>query len=234
MMNDRDECTRLRQVMPEVALGIASIEDQALVLGHARGCPDCRAELSALSGLADDVMALVPPAEPPSGFESSVITAVAPPVPTARSGPGRLVRALRLAAVIVLVAALSGGVVWWSGAEDRRVAGQLRQTLETAQGEYIVAFPVRDAAGARQGSVFAYQGDPVWLYVALDSTLPPGEYDFELVTTAGVTQPVRADVDMTDRRGWGTTMEIPVHDVAQLRVLDESGQLVLIAHFTRS
>lgn len=228
-MSETNGCVAVRQLLPEVALGIAPVEDQARVADHVRSCAGCRGELAALSAVADDVMALVPPVEPPSGFESAVIAAL-PDVPR-RRGPGRWVRALRAAAVIVLVAALSGGVVWWSGAEDRRVASQLRETLDTAHGEYFAAFPMRDEGGVRRGSVFAYQGDPVWVYVALDRPLPAGTYDFELVGRDGVTRPVRSDVDMTGRRGWGSTLELAVHDVAQLRVYDATGALVLIARF---
>lgn len=133
--------------------------------------------------------------------------------------------------MIVLVAALSGGVVWWAGAEDRRLAGETRQTLQTARGEYFTAFPVRDSAGDQQGSLFAYQGDPSWLYLALDRPLPDGKYDFALFTRDGARHAVREDVEMTGRRGWGTTMQLPVPDVARLSVYDEAGALVLTARF---
>ncbi|MGH3714222.1 MAG: zf-HC2 domain-containing protein [Micromonosporaceae bacterium] len=252
-------CGELRQLMPEVALGIAPIEDQARVLAHVTGCPQCRTHLTELSGLSDDILALVPPVEPPSGFESAVIAAVAAdqptpaahrPTPADEAAPAdqpatasgtaraptrtRLVRALRLAVVFVLVAALAAGVVWWAGAEDRRVASGLRQTLATADGEYFVAFPVRDPAGARRGALFAYQGDPPWLYLSLDRPLPPGRYDIELVTRGGAGQPVDDAVDMTGRRGWGGAIALPVHEVALVLVLDDTGRVVLSAELKRS
>ncbi|MGH3739623.1 MAG: zf-HC2 domain-containing protein, partial [Micromonosporaceae bacterium] len=69
-------CTPIRDLVPEAALGIAPVEQQARVLGHVTGCPECRAYLSESVAVADGVLTLVPPVEPPSGFESAVAAAL--------------------------------------------------------------------------------------------------------------------------------------------------------------
>ena len=67
------DCARVRAGLPEVALGIADGEQRALALEHIAGCPDCRRELEELSSLADELIALAPEREPPTGFENRVL-----------------------------------------------------------------------------------------------------------------------------------------------------------------
>src|SRR5918995_5431779 len=72
-MTDSRGCAQVRDLAVEVALGVATAEDRVLVLGHVITCVDCRAHLAELSTLVDDMLRLVPPAEPPTGFESAVL-----------------------------------------------------------------------------------------------------------------------------------------------------------------
>lgn len=70
----------------EVSLGTASCAEQAAALAHTRGCPRCRVELDALSGLAQALTALLPDAAPPAGFAQRVVSATAPATGRTRSG----------------------------------------------------------------------------------------------------------------------------------------------------
>ncbi|MQA26923.1 MAG: hypothetical protein GEU94_16005 [Micromonosporaceae bacterium] len=221
-------CAQARELAPEVALGVAPVEERARVLEHIVRCAGCRAYLAELSGVADDLLSLAPRAEPPSGFESAVLARLDSPGAAPRNR-GKLRRALQLAAVIALVAALSGGAVWQAGQPDRELADQVRQTLATADGKYFAAYPLRNPDGAQRGSVFAYEGEPTWLVCALDEPLPKGWYEVQLVTLDGERHQLASGPYLGGLRAWGAELPVAVDETAQLRILDKQGRPVLSA-----
>lgn len=226
-------CEQVRELAPEVALGVASVEERLRVLEHVARCAECRAYLGELAGAADELLLLAPSVEPPSGFESAVLARLDESSP-AKPRRHRLRRALQLAAVLTLVAALSGGAVWWAGEPDRQLADQARQTLTVADGQYFAAFPMREPGGAQRGSVFAYQGEPTWLVCALDEPLPDGWYEVLLITRDGERLELASGRYLGGLRAWGAELPMAVHDTAELRILDKEGRLVLSARISRS
>ena len=70
------------------------------------------------------------------------------------------------AAAVVVAATISGGAVYVSGRADRELAANVRRTLAVAGGVYFAAFELVDDGGRRVGTVFGYQGEPVWVVVA--------------------------------------------------------------------
>jgi hypothetical protein len=66
-------CDDLRDVAPDVALGLLTGEERAEALAHLQGCEACRAEVASLAGTADEVLLAAPEAEPPPGFRSAVL-----------------------------------------------------------------------------------------------------------------------------------------------------------------
>jgi hypothetical protein len=63
--------------LPELALGLLDGPEEAAALAHVDGCERCRQELDDLLRTADMVLAAVPPAEPPPGFEMAVLARLA-------------------------------------------------------------------------------------------------------------------------------------------------------------
>jgi hypothetical protein len=230
-MTDSRRCAQVRDLAAEVALGIATAEDRVFVLGHATTCADCRTYLAELSSLVDDVLTLVPPAEPPTGFESAVLARYDEAATVGRARRLGRRRLLGFAAALLLAASASGGAVYWSGRDDRQLADGLRDTLRTANGQYFAAFPLRDLGGTQRGAVFGYQGDPAWVFLTIDEPLPTGRYAVELVVRDGTTRRLVTGVDLS--RGWGGSIPVAVHDAALLRILDADGRLVLSARLTR-
>jgi hypothetical protein len=175
------ECGTIRELVPEVALGVAGGEERARVLEHLGRCAACREELDGLSALADELLVLAPPAEPPAGFEARTLARLAPRSP--RHGALRV--ALAAAAGAALAAALTAAVLLASGSDDRRVAADHRATLAEANGEYFEAGRLRDGRGRPVGQAFGYEGKPSWVTVVLSSPVPPGVYTLELVGKKG-------------------------------------------------
>jgi hypothetical protein len=66
-------CTQVRELAPELALGILGGAERAEVVLHVNGCARCQAVVSELTEVADTLPQLVPEVEPPPGFESRVL-----------------------------------------------------------------------------------------------------------------------------------------------------------------
>jgi len=166
-------CDDIRAAAPELALGVLDGEQRARVLTHARDCAPCRAHLDELAVVAQEILTAAPAHEPPPGFESRVLDKLQP----ARSRPAR--RRRRLMSAIAASALLAAGAATWitlsATHDDRRLGAQYRGVLATAGGKYLAAKELRDAAGARRGVVFAYQGDQPWVTVVLDKAAADGE-----------------------------------------------------------
>src|SRR5262249_6157168 len=136
-MSGSGHCDETRELVPELALGIADGEDRARVLEHAATCADCRHELEELAGLADELLVLAPAAEPPVGFERRVLESIAPVAAPARRRRRRLRPVLALAAAAVAAAAVTAGAVLVAGRDDRRLADHYRSVLAEAHGSYL-------------------------------------------------------------------------------------------------
>ena len=74
-------CERMRDLAPEIALGIADGEERAEALRHLSTCGECRRVVEQLSQVADELLVLAPVQEPPAGFESRVVEAMGLPEP---------------------------------------------------------------------------------------------------------------------------------------------------------
>src|SRR3954452_2147868 len=98
-MNDMS-CAMLADVAAELALGVLTGRERADAIEHLDRCEACREDVHKLMATGDEFLGLLPPAEPPAGFETRVLDRLgllAPRLP-APSLPGRV---WRLAAAAV-------------------------------------------------------------------------------------------------------------------------------------
>src|SRR5947207_1025228 len=68
-------CAQLRDVAPELALGVLGGAERAEALIHVNGCARCQALVTELTEVADLLPLLAPEHEPPAGFERRVLAA---------------------------------------------------------------------------------------------------------------------------------------------------------------
>ena len=124
------DCAVCRELAPELALGLVTGPERAQAHAHLQGCAECRAYVGELAGLHDRLRELVPPVEPPVGFEQRVLSRIgtataarrpaAPPEPAGRARWRRGRLAIAAAAVAVVFA---GGWAGGSATSDRPVTG---------------------------------------------------------------------------------------------------------------
>jgi anti-sigma-K factor RskA len=66
-------CVDLRELAPDVALGLLTGEERAAALAHLEGCEACRADVASLAVAADEVLLAAPEAAPPADFTARVL-----------------------------------------------------------------------------------------------------------------------------------------------------------------
>ena len=190
-MAEHDDCARLRELAPELALGVLSGEERAEARNHLAICPECREYVLELTSVGDGLLALVPGAEPPVGFEdrllsrmsitagqASISAAVTAPIPIAqapapvpvdvlaqrraRRGAGRWVPLVAAAAAIALVFGFGG---WAMGLNS-----QNRPVEQTASpsAPQLLHGTLLTADHKPMGHVWAWQGKPSWLYMDVE------------------------------------------------------------------
>ncbi|MFF3911772.1 anti-sigma factor family protein [Streptomyces sp. NPDC001848] len=69
-------CEKLREIGPELALGVLPGRERAGAVAHLDGCADCREYVAQLTLVGDRLIGLLPCGEPPVGFETRVAQAL--------------------------------------------------------------------------------------------------------------------------------------------------------------
>ena len=217
-------CDEIRAAATELALGVLDGEERARVLEHTRGCSACRAHLDELAVVAQEILTAAPAHEPPPGFESRVLDALLPARPPARRWR-RLVPAIAVAA---LLAACGATFVTLSATRDERELGaHYRAVLATAGGKYLAARELRDAAGAKRGVVFAYQGDQSWVTVVLDddaAAFDDGPWRVAISLRDGAVRELGRFDPATAGPVWGHALPVAVREVAAVRLTGADGR----------
>jgi Putative zinc-finger len=218
-------CAEVRELAPELALGVVEGEERGRALEHLADCPDCRRRVEELAEVADQLLLLAPHREVPAGFESQVLRRVLPsPQPRRRRRLGLVLApvAAAIAAVAITLAVVS---------DDLDLASDYRETLDEANGQGFYAAPLQSEDGARAGTVFSYVGSPDWLLITVD----PGHRDMrgaELVLDDGSQTPLRwFRLDGSGTSGGALTVD--PHEMSVLRLLPAPGGEPLVARFGR-
>ena len=212
------DCMRVREALPELALGIADGEQRALVLEHTARCSDCRRELEELSSLADELITLTPEREPPPGFENRVLDRL-----NGRQTKHQPARQRRwrfaFAAAVPAVAAATALAMSIAYSSDRKLASQYRAALQGAHGKYLQSAHLNTPAGQQAGIVFAYQGSPSWMFYTLTGRYGSALYKEQIVTRSGstLTLPPFRLANGT----WGIATPVPVRDIARVKLIPQ-------------
>lgn len=227
-MKPRPTCDEVQLLASEVALGIASGDERALVLAHTRSCSDCRRMVEELSATADALLLLGPVREPSSGFESQVLTKMRS---AHRPRGGKRLGWIAVAAASVLITAAAG---FWITYDDRRVAEHYRDALAVADGEYFGVVPLLLRDGDPAGHLFAYEGDPAWVFFIFDVPVEAGRYEAQIETKAGEIRSLgTAEIDAGDVT-WGRDIPVELREVRSVRMIDDGDDVVVEATFGSS
>jgi hypothetical protein len=231
-MNAEMSCEHVRELAPELALGIAEGDERGAALRHLAGCAGCRQLVSELSLVGDELLLLAPHEEPPPGFESRVLGRLTEPSrPTGRWPLVRRWRLVAVAAALVLVAALGGGSVFLATAGDRRLAESYQAVLRQGQGSFFAAAPLQGPRG-RVGTVFGYQGQPSWAMVTLRPPMPAERRLQVQVLTRDGRYLAAGEAVLGGATGtWGVQLPVDLSAVHELRLVGPDARTVFSATF---
>ena len=221
-----ERCEAIRDVLSEVALGIADGADRARVLEHVAGCASCLRELEQESQVADGLLTLAPEHEPPIGFELGVLRSIEPPAPAPRRR--FLLRPVAVAAAVAaaVAVAVTAGLMHLGSRDDRRLADEYRTALAEANGRYFSARQLADPAGRRGGVLFVYRGAPSWILVTVDPAQQEAVDEAEVVTRDGRRIPL--DAFRLSDGAWGGALPVDLEDVAAVHLLDADSRSALV------
>ena len=227
-------CEEIRELAPDIALGIADGAERAEALRHLSTCAECRRVVEQLSQVADELLVLAPTQEPPAGFESSVVEALG------LEGPPRRRRARWLTprwlaprlGPALAAAAVTAATLIAVYSDDHRTAERYRETLARADGQYFQAEQLTDRAGSEGGVVFGYEGRPSWLFVTVDPAHRDAVTSGELVTTDRRTIPLPS-LELDRRGSWGAAIPVKLSKVASVRLLGERPRQTLRASISQ-
>jgi hypothetical protein len=169
------ECASVREVAPDLALGLLDGEARANALEHVHRCPSCQAVVAELSGVADLLVQLAPEAEPPPGFERRVLDATR----RDRRARRRWVTAIAAVAAAAAIGAIALVRIVDAGrSSERAAAGALHTT------------PMRGANGLSVGRVVTTEGSPATAIITVDYAVADGDYDLVLRSARGTSQTI--------------------------------------------
>jgi hypothetical protein len=202
------ECASVRDMAPDLALGLLDGEARADALAHVHRCPSCQAMVGELSEIADLLLQLAPEADPPPGFERQVLEG------TRRD---RHVRRRWVTAIAAVAAAAVIGAV-----AVVRIVDAGKATSESAAA--LRTSPMRSPDGLRVGRVVTTAGTPARAVVTVDYAIPDGDYGLVVRSRSGSSDTVGA---MTVHDGHGTWRgAIGTSDRTLLAMVDGEGTVV--------
>ena len=230
------ECARVRELAPELALGIAEGDERAAALQHLAGSAACRHEVSDLAAAADATLLLAPSAEPPTGFETRALARFAdlaaeperdelgPDEPEAARIVAAVPRRRRRPALVALAAAAAllavvGLAVGLAQRSDRSGTGPT-----AAAGWTDRSGALRTPGGTVVGRVTLDQGRESTLTVELADGAVVGHLRRPLRLRHRCPVPrgtLRAGPGATEP--WSTSIGVPTYDLRRVRLVNTAG-----------
>jgi anti-sigma-K factor RskA len=208
-------CADVRELAPELALGILSGAERAEVVLHVNGCARCLASVAELTEAADAIPQLAPEAEPPPGFEAGVLHRLGERERRTRRRWIAAAAAVAAGAMIVSVT-----VVRVIDAKDTTPVAATGTTTPAVGEPVPVAMqggPLNLAAG------WAFVNDQHGVAVSVDYGIPSGSYAVQVVPTRGEPTAI-GTIEVVDGRGhWTGTSSDPLRAGAQIALVDPAG-----------
>jgi hypothetical protein len=209
-------CAEVRELAPELALGILSGAERAEVVLHVNGCARCQAHVAELTEVADVIPQLAPEAEPPRGFESRVLHRLDERERRTRRRWIGIAAAVAAAAIIVSVTVVR--VIEANDSTTNVAAGP----STTRVGAAPVAVPMEGGAG-NVSAGWAFVNDRHGVAVSVSYGIPSGSYSVAVTPTGGAAGSI-GTIRVVDGKGnWTGRSPEPLRAGARIALVDASG-----------
>jgi len=225
-------CAEFADSAAELALGVLTGRERAEALAHLDHCETCREHVRQLTITGEQMLGLLPAAEPPAGFETRVmdrlgLTVPAPqPIRRRRRRPawGHAMSPRRvLAAAAVVVAVLAAAVGGW---------GLHAATVPAASSSLSAGTLVAATDHDSVGKVYVYNGESRWMYMTVDLESGNDTVICQLVGADGHITTV-GSFRLADGYGsWGSPAWTGDGKPVGARLLNANGTVLATATFT--
>src|SRR3954447_14698594 len=214
-------CTEVRELAPELALGILGGAERAEVVLHVNGCARCQAYVGELTEAADAIPQLVPEREPPPGFEDRVLHHL---------DDGRLrtrrrwVSAIAAAAAAAAIFSITAVRVVESG-DDATVASGANATSTTvARGTPVAVAMEGGSADLTAG--WAYVTDQHSVAVSVSYGVASGDYRIQVDPAKGTPATIGTMTVENNRGSWTGRSEPALGAGSRIALADATGHEV--------
>jgi hypothetical protein len=206
-------CAQLRDVAPELALGILGGAERAEAIIHVNGCARCQALVNELAEAADALPLLAPELEPPVGFEQRVLS----------SGRARRRRSVRRLVSAVAVAAAAAAIL--SITVVRVVESGNDGARPSATGPSTPAKPmaVKMVSASNLPAGWAYVTNKHSVAIALDYGLKSGSYKVAVQPPAGSTVTIGTMTVDNHHGSWTGTSQVALRVGSTISLVDADG-----------
>jgi hypothetical protein len=212
-------CETVEDDLAELALGILSGRRRSEALGHVASCPRCSAELEQLALIADALVQLVPPAEPPVGFELRVTARLQA---RAADRPKHFRHLPALCGVAAAMVALGFGVgaLVNSGGNGRGQPATINLTTAnlTLHGRVL-------------GEVLISAGRPAWIFMTIDEGGWTGAVRCDVTLVGGRVQTIGAFQLPGEYGAWAAPLSSAAHQVRSAQLIASNGAILASAQF---
>ncbi len=225
-------CAPFAPELAEFALGVSTGRDRARLVAHLEGCTRCQGEVDQLAAAADALLEIVPPADPPVGFEVRLFERLGASAPmTAIDRHRRRTReALGAAAAVVAIAAAGIGI-GWAVASPGTVP--VASAFGTVAGGRLEVVPLVSAGeygrSKRAGSLYVYSGRPDWIFMDVDLAGWRGEVRCVARLSDGSTLHLGSFWLSRGSGAWGVSLPAGHHALQSAEIVTSGGEVLASA-----
>ena len=214
-------CAEVRELAPELALGILGGGERAEVILHVNGCARCQAYLAELTEAADAIPQLVPEIEPPVGFEARTLRRL-----DANRRRSRRWWVASIAAVAAAVAIISVTVVRVVEAGDDTPLAS-GPTVTTTRSPGLVAVAMEGGTAQRTVPAgWAYVANRHGVAVSVDYGVPSGNYRVQVQSTKGAPTSIGTIAIEANNGSWTGRSPQALTTGARIALVDATGREV--------
>ena len=218
-------CAQLRDVAPELALGVLSGAERAEALMHVNGCGRCQAYVNELSEAADAIPLLAPEIEPPVGFEQRVLAAG--PASRRRS-VRRMVAAVAAAAAAAAILSVTIVRVVESGSDGGAPAASAVAPASTPTSVKMVSTTGALPAG------WAYVTNKHSVAISVDYGVDPGSYKIAVRPPAGSWVTIGSMAIVAGHGSWTGSSDVALRAGSTISLVDSAGNPACHGTVTRA
>jgi hypothetical protein len=203
-------CAELREVAPELALGVLGGAERAEAIMHVNGCARCQALVNEYAEVADAIPLLAPEMEPPPGFEERVL---ASEHARRRRTRRRWLASLAVAAAAATILSVTIVRVVESGSDG---------TAPVLHGVPAEARMVSDTTGSSAGWAYVTNGHSV--AIAVGYGVPTGDYEVRVHPADGQAVTIGTMQIADDRGSWTGRSVVELGDGSVISLVDATGE----------